>query len=44
MASIIFFMWAVVTHRRCLDRIAIALEKNSGIDSPPTPKLVSPSR
>ncbi len=44
LASVIFFVWAVITLLRCLNRIAIALEKNSGIDSPPTPKLLLPSR
>lgn len=44
LASVIFFVWAVVVHLRCLNRIAIALEKNSGIESPPTPKLLLPSR
>lgn len=40
LAAIIFVVWAIITFLRCLTRIAIALEKSSGIESPRTPDML----
>ena len=41
LASVAFFVWAVLTLLKILTRIAIALESKSGLESPPTPDILS---
>lgn len=41
LASAAFFVWVALTLLKILTRIAIALERKSGLEPPPTPDILS---
>jgi hypothetical protein len=41
LAYVAFLVWVVLTLLKILTRIAIALERRSGLESPPTPGILS---